>query len=137
MRWVRDFCPALAALVGPVQNTFSPNGPNSSPTPDYRRHHRVPLHTEKQRPLSGVYSIMMEKLARLVRVTAYGVHAHPLILYLPSRTKLHAVYAPAERAETLPLLNLPLYVLCGRHGRSVELSGYIRWRASTTTLCQS
>jgi hypothetical protein len=46
--------------------------------------HRV--HTEWQLPLSGVHSIMMEKLAQ--PGYAEGVHAHPLSLYLPSRTKL-------------------------------------------------
>jgi hypothetical protein len=36
-------------------------------------------------PLSGVYSIMMEKSAQPGK---WGMHAHPLSLYLPSRTKL-------------------------------------------------
>jgi hypothetical protein len=38
------------------------------------------------------------------------VHANPLSLYLPSCTKL-LVYAPAERANTLPISSLSLYVL--------------------------
>ncbi len=41
------------------------------------KNHRV--HTEWHRPLSGVHSTMMEK---------WDVHAHPLSLFLPSRTKL-------------------------------------------------
>ncbi len=39
-----------------------------------------------------------------------GVHAHPLSLYLPSRTKLCTVYAPAERADTLLLFLLYPYM---------------------------
>jgi hypothetical protein len=64
---------------------------------------------EWQRPLSGVHSIMMEKLAQAG--VCGGVHAHPLSLYLPSRTKLQ-FYAVAERADTLPLFHLYPYVLC-------------------------
>ncbi len=57
-------------------------------------------HTEWRRPLSCVHSIMMEKLA------------YPPILYFPSRTKLIAVYAPAEKADTPPLFHLYPCVLC-------------------------
>ncbi len=45
--------------------------------------HRI--HTNWQRPLSGVHSVMMEKLSQ---PGEGGVHAHPLSLYLPSRTEL-------------------------------------------------
>jgi hypothetical protein len=43
----------------------------------------------------------------------WGVHDHPISLYLPSRTKLQCTHAPAKRTETLLLLYLSLYVLCG------------------------
>jgi hypothetical protein len=43
-------------------------------------------YTEWQWPLSGVHSIMMEKLAQAGK--GAGGHAHPLLLYLPSHTKL-------------------------------------------------
>jgi hypothetical protein len=69
--------------------------------------HRV--HTEWQRPLSGVHSIMMENLPRLVRVGG----ARPpsfTIFTIPYKV---AVYAPAERADTLPLFHLyPHSVSC-------------------------
>jgi hypothetical protein len=48
--------------------------------------HRV--HTEWQRPLSGVLSNMMEKLSQAGEDGGGGVDAHLLSLYLPSRTKL-------------------------------------------------
>ncbi len=48
------------------------------------KNHRV--HKEWYYPLSGVHSIMMEKLTQAGE--GGGVHAHPLSLYLPSRTKL-------------------------------------------------
>ncbi len=38
------------------------------------------------------------------------MHSHPLSLYLPSRTKLWCMHAPAERAGTLPLSLLYPYV---------------------------
>ncbi len=44
--------------------------------------------TEWQRPLSGVHSIMMEKISPGWWGWGPGVHAHPLSLYLPSRKKL-------------------------------------------------
>ncbi len=47
-------------------------------------HHRV--HKEWQWPLSGVYSIMMEKSAQSSE--GWGKHAYPFSLYLPSLTKL-------------------------------------------------
>ncbi len=46
------------------------------------------VHTEWQRPLSGVHSIMMENQPRLVKVGGGGLHTQPLSLYMPSRTKL-------------------------------------------------
>jgi hypothetical protein len=55
---------------------------------------------------------MMEKFGQAAE--GWG-HAHPLSLYLPSRPKLHVVYAPAERVDryTPPISTLHLYVLCG------------------------
>jgi hypothetical protein len=59
--------------------------------------------TEWQRPLSGVHSIMMEKLVQAgegISTITYKV----------------VVYAPAERADTLPLFStLPRYLLCRIH----------------------
>ncbi len=40
------------------------------------------------------------------------MHAHPPFTLLPSRTKV-AVYAPAERADTLPLLTFSPSILSG------------------------
>ncbi len=70
--------------------------------------HRV--HTKWQRPLSGVHSIVMEKLAG-EGGGALHAHPHPLTLYLPSYKV--AVYAPAERADTLTLVHLYFCILCG------------------------
>ncbi len=68
-------------------------------------------YTEWQQPLSGLHSIMMEKSAQADEVG--GARAHPLLLYLPSRTKF-VVYALAERGRyTLHISALPLYVLGG------------------------
>ncbi len=59
---------------------------------------------------------MMEKLAQPAEGGG-GVHANILTLYLPStNTKKVVVYAPAERAATLPLIlnsTLPPYVVRG------------------------
>jgi hypothetical protein len=60
--------------------------------------HRV--HAEWQWPLSGVYSIMMEKSAQLVRIG--GCTPIPFTI---SRTKV-SVSAPAEKADTLPVFLL-------------------------------
>jgi hypothetical protein len=72
------------------------------------RHHRV--HAEWQRPLSGVHSIMMEKLAQAGE--GGGVHAHPPprpTFTISTITSKVVVYAPAERADTLPLFLLYPY----------------------------
>ncbi len=42
----------------------------------------------------------------------WGVHAHSLLLYLPSCKVV--VYTPAERADQSPISTLSLYVLCGQ-----------------------
>jgi hypothetical protein len=78
------------------------------------KHHSV--HTEWQWLISGVHSIMMEKSAPAGESGA-GSQAHRLSLYLPSSTKLHAVYAPAESAYTVhsPYFISTTYVLCGEH----------------------
>ncbi len=69
--------------------------------------HRV--YTEQQRPLSGEHSIMMEILAQLVRV---GVHANPLSLYLPTRTKLQCTrQLRGGDRYTPPISSLPLCTL--------------------------
>ncbi len=59
-------------------------------------------HTERQRPLSGVHSIMMEKLAQVgegVDCTCTPTPVH--CIYCTIRHKV-VVYAPAERAHKLP-----------------------------------
>ncbi len=69
--------------------------------------HRVP-HTEWQRPLSGVQSIMMEKLAQAGK--GGGLHACPSPFTISTITYKVAVYAPAEMADTLPLFLLYPYM---------------------------
>ncbi len=44
-------------------------------------------HTKWQRPISGVHSIMMEKLALACEGGNWEVYAHPLFTLIPSRTK--------------------------------------------------
>jgi hypothetical protein len=69
--------------------------------------HRV--HTEWQRPLSDVHSIIMEKLAQ----SGEGGGASPPPFNLFTIPYKVAVYAPAERADTLPLFHLyPHSVSC-------------------------
>jgi hypothetical protein len=41
-----------------------------------------------------------------------GMHAHSLSLDLSSRAKLFCMYAPAKRADTLPLFLLYTYTVC-------------------------
>jgi hypothetical protein len=72
--------------------------------------HRV--HIEWQRPLSGVHSIMMEKLAQ----PGEGGGCTPTLFNnIVNITYKIAVYALAEPtgADTLPLFHLYPYVLCG------------------------
>jgi hypothetical protein len=66
--------------------------------------HRV--HTEWQLPLSGVHSIMMEKLAQ----AAEGGVAPPSPFNISTITYKVVVYAPAERADTLPLFLFYPYI---------------------------
>ncbi len=67
-------------------------------------------YTEWQRPLSGVHSIMMEK-----NFQAGGGGARPPPFTVSTITYKVGMYAPAERADTLPPVStLPLYVLCGK-----------------------
>jgi hypothetical protein len=73
----------------------------------YCLQHRV--HTEWQLPLSGVHSIMMEKLAQ----DSVGGGARPPPFAIVTITYKVAVYAPAERADTIRLFLLYPYVLCG------------------------
>ena len=70
------------------------------------------VHTEWQRPLSGVHPIMMEKLAQAGGV---GDAGPPPFIVFTVMYKV-AVYAPAERVDgycALPLFHLYPYVLCG------------------------
>jgi hypothetical protein len=59
-------------------------------------HHRV--HTEWQWPLSGLHSIMMEKSAQPVE----GGGCTPTPFTLSTITNKVVMYAPAEKADTLP-----------------------------------
>ncbi len=72
-----------------------------------RQDHRV--HTEWQRPLSGLHS-MMEKLAQ----ASEGGGARPPPFSIFTITCKVAVSALDERADILPLFHLYLYVLCGQ-----------------------
>jgi hypothetical protein len=65
-----------------------------------------PLHTEWQRLISGVQSIMMEKSALVGKVG--GVRLPPFTLF--SITYKVAVYASTERADTLHVFHL--YLIC-------------------------
>jgi hypothetical protein len=68
------------------------------------------VHTERQLPISGVHSIMMEKSGQAGE-GGECMPAHPLSLYLPSPAKLQCtLYAPAERADTFPLFHLYPYM---------------------------
>ncbi len=65
-------------------------------------------YTEWQRPLSGIHSIMMEKLAQGGEGGAGG--ARPPPCNISTITYKVVAYAPAERAYTLPLFLLYLYM---------------------------
>ncbi len=67
-------------------------------------------YTEWQRPLSGVDSIMMEKLAQ---ADEGGGCTRPPPFTISTITYKVVVYSPAERADTLPLSLLYPYVLYG------------------------
>jgi hypothetical protein len=62
--------------------------------------HRV--HAEWQRPLSGVHSIMKEKLVRV----AGGARPPSFTLFTITYKVAVYVYAPGERADTLTLFHL-------------------------------
>jgi hypothetical protein len=66
-------------------------------------------HTEWQRPLSGVHSIMMEYLAQ----AGVGGGTRPPPFTIFTITYKVAVYASAENADTLHLFHLYPYVHCG------------------------
>jgi hypothetical protein len=53
---------------------------------------------------------MMEKSAQPGEGLGGGVHAHPLSLYLPLYVYKDVVYALADRADTLPLFLLYIYM---------------------------
>ncbi len=65
------------------------------------------VHTEWQWPLSGVHSILMEKLAQ--PGDSVGDKRPPLFTLSTITCKV-VVYAPAERADTLPLFLLYPYM---------------------------
>ncbi len=62
--------------------------------------HRV--HTEWQRPLSGVHSIMMEKLAQAVEGGVGGA------LFLPSQTKLRCTLQLRGQKPTPYFISTPI-----------------------------
>jgi hypothetical protein len=64
------------------------------------------VQTEWQRPLSGLHYIMIEKLDQ-AGLTIFTI------------TYKVAVYAPAERADTLPLFPLYPYVLYAQHSLGI------------------
>ncbi len=66
--------------------------------------HRV--HTEWQLSLSGVHSIMMEKLAQ----PGEGKGVQATLFIISTITYKVVVYAPAENADTLPLFLLYPYM---------------------------
>jgi len=67
-------------------------------------------YTEWQRPLSGVHSIMMEKLAQLGKVGGCTpTPFQPIYNHVQSCS----VHTPAESADTLNLFHLYPYVHCG------------------------
>ncbi len=63
------------------------------------------VHTEWQRPLSGLKSIMMEKLAQ---ASEGGGARPPPFTILPVTYKV-AVYASAERADKLYFIAIPIH----------------------------
>ncbi len=82
-----------------------------------RLHHRV--HTEWQRPLSGVHCIMMEKLAQ----GSWGWEGctPPLSLYLQSRAKLQCTLQLRGQLHS-PYFISTLYLLCGLHDNQPGLA---------------
>ncbi len=72
-----------------------------------RHSHRV--NTQRQLPLSGIHSIMMDKLAQ--PGVSRGCTARPPSFTISTITYVQVlVYAIAERADTLPLFILYLYM---------------------------
>jgi hypothetical protein len=62
---------------------------------------------------------MIEKLAQADE--GWGVHAHPLSLYLPSRTKLWCTLQLKGQIHP-PISTIPQYVLCGMTACEVTTS---------------
>jgi hypothetical protein len=77
-----------------------------------RDHHRV--HTEWQRPLSGVRFIMMEKLAQSGDIWGCMARPNPFH-YIYHHVRSCGARSSWEGRYTPPFSNLPLYVLCGYH----------------------
>jgi hypothetical protein len=72
--------------------------------------HRV--HTEWQRPLSGVHSILIEKSA--LAGEGGGVHAHHCSLYLPSRAKLWCTLQLRGQIHSSSFYSTPISTLRSR-----------------------
>jgi hypothetical protein len=68
-------------------------------------------HTEWQRPLSGIHSLMTEKLAQ----AGEGEGCTPTSVHYTLFTITYkvAMYATAGRADILPLFHIYPYALCG------------------------
>ncbi len=71
---------------------------------------------EWQRPLSGVHSITMEKLAQACDCGGCTPPPHPL--NISTITYIVVVYTPAERADTLPLFLVSTCSTTGKPTRS-------------------
>ncbi len=91
----------------------------------------------RQRPLSDVHSIMMEKLAQ---AGAGGCAPSSPSTIFTIKYKV-AVYAPAERADTLPLFHVYSYVVCGHTAvndsdvYSTKTSAYSVFKIHDRPLC--
>ncbi len=88
-------------------------------SPDHR------VHTEWRLPISGVHPIMMEKSA----LAGEGGGCMPIPFQPITITYKVAVYAPAERTDTLPLFHLyPIFTLWSRQSLiyiSLRLYSYL------------
>jgi hypothetical protein len=101
----QTICESPAMLCRPVSTIQSTqDGFHGVQTVNHVQYHRV--HTEWQLLLSGVHSIMMEKLAQAGE--SAGVRPPPFTISTISFKVV--VYAPAERAEALPLFLLYPYM---------------------------
>ncbi len=91
-------------------------------------------YTELQPLLSRVHSVMRVKLA-LAGEGGGRVHAHPLLLHLPSPVKLQCTLQLVGR-HTNPVSSLGKYVLCGSNPGELDSKQHIgldRHRSETRT----